>query len=728
MSKLTTSAMTVAFFALHAFASTASAACIEGGDATNPTLTCTATDSGNIDDNRDNLSVNVDSDAQIVRASGRPVQLEGSDQSITNQGLIESGDDDAIRGKGVNLTVDNYGTIRGGDRGIRLQDDADGFTLINRESGRIFAVNQAVRLDNGDELVNATITNYGLIESLDGRAIQSRGPGSKVFNYGTLRGGEEVIEAREDFYLENHGTIAIHGLEWDAVTRTWTKDDAIATADQDGVQFASGEVHNYGLIMSTDDGIDFDEGLVHNYATGAIISAGPNNDPSKGGIDVDPLFEPTVGAARVAGPLTIINEGYIEGGRAIATDDASTAQITIENSGTLLGRSGTAIGLAPGQGNSRLTQRIGGVILGNVLFGSGNDVLEMRGGQINGDISMGAGDDVLEYYAGRISGLVDMGTGTNTLRVFATQVGTLTFAAAPEVVDMSNAPDYALFAGLTLAVAEPRAFAAMDEVAARLNYGLAGAVLRPALGSGWWVSGNGRVAEDDRSNGILAGGRDFGNIGLYVVHSRGQDDALHKVDQQGTAIGLRSGWTASDNMRISGTLFAGIGEASIDSPTWATGSGEADGHFVGLSARIDHARPASADAMGSLLSAQLGVTRYSHDAFTVSGLGGAKFASRDVTTAFLSAEAALPVKLNNGMELRPFIGAHTLFTDADQVTMSLPGGSTTFATDGDKSVSGLNFGTELHLPRNVAPWRLRLEAQLEDDGTKALALGAFIAF
>lgn len=242
------------------------------------------------------------------------------------------------------------------------------------------ALHQAVRLDNDDALENATITNYGLIESAEGRAIQSRGPGGKVYNYGTLLGGEEVIEARENFYLENYGTIAIHGIEWDATTRTWSKDDAIATDDQDGVQFASGEVHNHGVILSTDDGVDIDEGLVHNYATGVIVSAGPNDDASKGGIDIDALFEPTVGASGVAGPLTIINEGYIEGGRAIAADELSTAQITIDNSGTLKGRAGTAIGLAPGQGNSRLIQR--------------------NGGLINGAVSMGAGDDVLDFYAG----------------------------------------------------------------------------------------------------------------------------------------------------------------------------------------------------------------------------------------------------------------------------------------------------------------------------------------
>lgn len=314
--------------------------CVEGGAVGSPTLTCTSPVSDNIDDDRNNLSLTVESDAQIVRAEGRPVQLGGSNQSVDNQGLIESGDDDAIRGKGANLTVDNSGTIRGGDRGIRLQDDADNFTLINQESGQIFARRQAVRLDNGDALENAQITNYGLIQSADGRAVQSRGPGGTVINHGTLRGGEEVVEAREDFTLENHGTIALNGLSWDGGTQTWTNTGA--TDDEDGVQFASGSADNYGVILGTDDGIDIDEGRVHNHATGVIVSTGSESDPMDGGsgIDVDGMFEPTVGGDRAAGPLTIINEGYIEGVRAIGTGETSTSGITIENSGTLRGRSG----------------------------------------------------------------------------------------------------------------------------------------------------------------------------------------------------------------------------------------------------------------------------------------------------------------------------------------------------------------------------------------------------
>lgn len=726
MSKVTTSTVAAGFVALQLLASSASAACLEGGDLANPTLTCTLTDSGNISDSRDNLIITVESDAELVRANGRPVQVDGDNQTIINMGLIESGNDAAIRGRGENLTVDNSGIIRSGDRAIRLQNNANGFTLINRENGQIISVNQAVRLDNDDNLEDATIINYGLIDSSAGRAIQSRGPGGRVFNYGTLRGGEEVVEAREDFYLENYGLIALHGLEWDASTRSWTRDDAVASPDEDGVQFASGELHNYGVIMGMDDGIDIDEGLIHNHVTGVIISAGPDNEPSHGGIDVDPLFEPNTGSSRAAGPLTIINEGYIEGPRAITTDIASTSEITVDNSGSLVGRSGVAIGFAPGQGDSRLIQRVGGSIWGDVIFGSGNDVLEMRGGQIVGNVDMSAGDDTLEIYAGRVTGVIDLGSGTNTLRVFSTEVGTYTFANTPEIVDMSNAPDFALFSGVTLVVADPRVFAVMDDVSTRLSYELADTVLRSELANGWWISGQGRIAENDQSQGVLAGGRDFGNIGVYLVHMRGRDDSLYKLDQKSTAAGLRSGWSWSDQTRASATLFAGVNEVTLDSPVWAMGKGDVDGYFAGLSARIDHSYPVTSAMQPGLLSLQLGVTRYRYDAFTVDSLGSARFASRDVTTAFVSTEAATPVTFNNGMLLRPFVGVHALFTDAEKVTMSLPGNRTNFATDGDKRLAGLRLGTELSLSN--MPWRARLEAQFDENGHSAFALGGSVSF
>jgi hypothetical protein len=190
-------------------------------------------------------------------------------------------------------------------------------------------------------------------------------------NYGTLIGGEEVVETREDFTMENHGLVALRDLSWDPDTRTWT--DSGAEEDEDGVQFASGSIRNYGVILSTDDGVDLDEGYVFNAATGVIVSAGPDDVRNAGAVDMDAQFEPTTGPAFFApsGALTVENEGYMEGPRAIVTADGSTAPITIHNTGTLVGRSGIAIDMAPTQGDTLISLSGGGQIFGDVLFGAG---------------------------------------------------------------------------------------------------------------------------------------------------------------------------------------------------------------------------------------------------------------------------------------------------------------------------------------------------------------------
>jgi hypothetical protein len=170
--------------------------------------------------------------------------------------------------------------------------------------------------------------------------------------------------------------MAIEGLSWDPGTRGWT--DGGATLDEDGVQFSDGVVHNHGVILGTDDGIDIDEGHVHNHATGVIVSAGPDDVRSSAAVDVDPTYQFSDDRVpeRPSGALTIVNEGYMEGPRAIVTDLASEAPVTIVNSGTLVGRGrdGTgriAIDLAPNQGETKLSLFGGSVVLGDVLFGGG---------------------------------------------------------------------------------------------------------------------------------------------------------------------------------------------------------------------------------------------------------------------------------------------------------------------------------------------------------------------
>ncbi|MFN3664255.1 autotransporter outer membrane beta-barrel domain-containing protein [Yoonia sp.] len=686
MSRLhTTTAIAAAVTALQVLAAPAHAECLTGGDTSTPTLTCTATDSGNIDDDRDNLAILVESDA-VLMDDNRPIQLGGSDQSIINNGLIESSDSDAIRASGENLTITNAGTIRGGDRGIRLQDDANGFTLNNLAGGQILALNQAVRLDNDDVLENATITNRGLIQSTNGRAIQSRGPGGTVVNHGTLRGGEEVIEAREGFTLENHGLIALNGLNWDAATRRWTNDGA--TSDEDGVQFASGRVDNYGTILGTDDGIDIDEGVIHNHRAGVIISTGSAADPLVGGsgIDIDEVFEPSVGAGRVSGPVTIINEGYIEGVQAIGVADGHISDVTIRNSGILRGRSGTAI-----------------------LLGDGDNTLEIDGGQILGQVNLGG--------------------GSNTLRVIRAGAGVVSFVAAPDNIDLTDAAN-ALFSGTLLVAAEPRVFSAADRLFSDAALAMSRGALAQSDGAGWWIDGRVLAQDDDQTqtdrSGAFTWGRDFGAFGVFVAASTAQAElggGDHEVAMTGATIGLRARHDLGTQTSISGAVFAGQSRMTLTSPDVASGSGDSDGMHYGLTARAAHVAPAqiTGGRFGYDLIGQAGFVAGKFDSYDTSGLGGAGFDERDTSTAFAGVEAGLLVGMANAITLRPFVGAHVVRDANTDGVMSLNGDATRFDVP-DTDHAMISLGVDVGGTRGVSRWNVRAEARYgNDDRLQGLA-------
>lgn len=324
-----------------------------------PVLSCGEAGSSPLVDNRDTLQVRVEAGAGVTSSSRNttPLDLGGAAQVVTNDGTIANADSRnnayAITSRGNDLSIINRGEISSGDRAIEVLGGRGGLKVENH--GEISARRQAVRSLEGFE--NAEVINHGLIESQEGRALQLRGDGARVINRGNLVAGEEVVEARGNFYMENYGNVVLRD----------------GVVDGDGVQFASGTLHNSGLISGSDDGVDLDEGRVHNQADGRIVSTGDDATRDAGGIDVDPDFDNGVDPIRPAGDLTIINEGLIEGPRAIVTDLASTASIDIINSGTLYGRSGIAVDLAPGQGDSTLTIKGGSDIRGDVLFGAGND-------------------------------------------------------------------------------------------------------------------------------------------------------------------------------------------------------------------------------------------------------------------------------------------------------------------------------------------------------------------
>ncbi len=391
---------TTALVAGFGAAAPAAADCIAGLDGGTPTLTCTGASGANANNGTAGLAITVEGGATVT-ASGngnntRPFTLSGPDQSLDNAGVIENtnpaNNADAIRVLGDGLSVVNSGTIIGGDRGIHQTAGSQGFSLVNTADGVIRSRRQAVRTDSDAfGILGTSVVNFGLIESQNGRAVQARGTGSSVINHGTMIGGEEVIEGRVDFTLMNYGTIRIG--------------DPATTRDEDGVQFSSGEAHNWGTILATDDGIDIDEGYVHNYATGVIRSDGFENGRDSGGIDADAFFQIEGNdAARPAGALTIVNEGLIEGPRAITSDIERTGAMHITNSGTLIG-DGIAIDMAPGMTDSSLSILGESRIVGDVIFGGGDDLLTIgaltSGTFIEGIFDGGAGENtvVLAGYA-----------------------------------------------------------------------------------------------------------------------------------------------------------------------------------------------------------------------------------------------------------------------------------------------------------------------------------------
>lgn len=371
------------------------------------TIDCSAPNSDPVSSAEDGVRVLVRTPASVVSDDEdiSAIALSGNDTTVRNRGLIEQADDGgfAIFGDGDGLRVVNSGQIKSGDRGIVMEDGSD-LTVINRAGATIDARRQAVRAQ--EDAPGARVVNNGTITSTEGRALQLRSFGATVVNRGTLIGAEEVVEARGDFTLRNYGTIRL-------------SDPSIA--DEDGVQFAGGRVRNWGLIEGSDDGIDVDEGRIVNHATGIIRSTAPDEN-SNSGIDVDEVYDDEVSPERAPGPLTIVNRGLIEGPSAIGTDAASTSQIRVVNSGTLLGRGGTAIRLAEGQGDSRLRLFGDSQIFGDVRFGGGNDILRI------GDLTSGLLGD----------GLFDGGAGTNRLVFSTLGLGDfLSFKITGDQVDLS---------------------------------------------------------------------------------------------------------------------------------------------------------------------------------------------------------------------------------------------------------------------------------------------------
>ena len=374
-------------------------------------FTCTAPGSEPVASTDAGAQVTVTGSGSVISTSKSTpaIATSGGAATINNAGLIEQTDMAngayAITGTGIGLTVNNTGVIASGDHAIEMLSGS-GLSLMNAAGAEIRARREAVLSLIG--VTGASVVNDGLISSTIGRALQLRGDGASVVNHGELLAGKEVLEGRGNFSLVNTGTIHLN-------------DPTIL--DEDGVQFASGSVINSGLIEGTDDGIDVDQGLITNEKGGIVRSIALDSaSDSNSGIDIDPVFDNGVDPVSPAGPLTIVNKGLIEGPSAIGVDDASVANLVIENSGTLRGFGEFAVRMAPGMGDSTLRLSGDSRIEGSVRFGSGNDLVEIAG-LTSGDL---------------IEGLFQGGEGSDTVSLFDTLLSDLTgFKVSGDQVDLS---------------------------------------------------------------------------------------------------------------------------------------------------------------------------------------------------------------------------------------------------------------------------------------------------
>lgn len=340
----------------------------------------------------DGVTVNTGADSLIFSSFNRGIDLDtGDDATITNNGLIDSGDD-AIRGDdGITVINETDGVIFSlNERGVRAGDD---LTVTNR--GLIDAGNDAVSGDN-----NVTVTNTvdGVLFSEFEEGIDALND-LTVINDGVVDGGDEGIQAGLRATITNGATGEILGFDDDAIQ---VQGDA--------------QITNSGLIESLEsDGIDIDSGTVTNTATGEIVGLG--GTPEDAGIDVDAI-EAVDGELPVLRSVTIDNAGLILGEVGILVDSANTETQDIINSGAIVGLGGTALSL--GGGEDSLTLLDDALIAGIADFGDDDDVLDLSG--------------VTSRFAGAFGAFFDGGDGIDTIAI---DIAGLTldditvFAAAP---------------------------------------------------------------------------------------------------------------------------------------------------------------------------------------------------------------------------------------------------------------------------------------------------------
>ncbi|WP_158625991.1 autotransporter outer membrane beta-barrel domain-containing protein [Arsenicitalea aurantiaca] len=336
-------------------------------------------------DGRDQEAVLIEDDVSRFENAGLLQSLSSSAvrvlydvQTFTNSGVIRSlnviddADDAQPEAYAVSArqlgAFSNSGTIEGQSFGVGA-DVIDSFL----NTGTIAAFDRAVRSRLGMD----RFENRGLIETTDGRAVFVTGHILDGNNSGTIRTrGDFALFSGSDADSDtagfvNSGLIEANGIGALFFGRTGTISNSgqIIGAQSAGLAtFGARAVINTGLI-STDGLLERSGGLTILGTVDRVDNSGTIQSLGRSG-----------GAGLLVAngqTFRLDNSGRIIGPTGILIDTENPFDgATIHNSGLISGLDGVAIAFGP-DGTDRLILADGSRILGNVLFGGGEDALDV---------------------------------------------------------------------------------------------------------------------------------------------------------------------------------------------------------------------------------------------------------------------------------------------------------------------------------------------------------------
>lgn len=292
----------------------------------------------------------------------RPADNDPDDDDEDNDGIKDSDEGSAA--------VTSYGSAAAVEIGSTTQDVTVGAVAGNA---------------NGPGLViNGTITGAGVFKGVSGSALVIGGQGNSV----AIAGGMTV-----------GGTIAASG----------TGEGSGATAIRIGdLATVPTIVNNGGITASAGTGSAAQAIAIH-IEQGGSVQTIRNSGTIQAAVGSN-----EGGATAIvdkAGTLTEIENG----GRIIASGAAadSTRNVAIDVSAGTAGV--TVRQTAPAEGQTAPA------IQGDILFGAGNDRLEIAGGSVTGTTRFGAGDDVMTLSGSSVfNGTADFGGGADSLSLSGT--------------------------------------------------------------------------------------------------------------------------------------------------------------------------------------------------------------------------------------------------------------------------------------------------------------------